>query len=142
MNQHFTSTDYQRASVKLSRGACFGPCPVYDLTIRGSGEVIYHGQWWVETIGVRRSQISPEASQTLITDLINHDFLNFHDHYDYEDCIITDLATTTITLQIGSIKKTVSRYGHPPTTPRRLLLMEDEIDRVSGATIWVGSPQD
>ena len=46
------STTQQVSAVKMSRGACFGRCPVYDLEVYNSGLIRYTGRRFVKQEGV------------------------------------------------------------------------------------------
>ena len=47
-------------SIRLERSGCFGSCPVYDVTLSGTGEVRYEGRKYVKQTGVHISQL-PQA---------------------------------------------------------------------------------
>jgi hypothetical protein len=44
--------DYENTSVTMSRGVCFGTCPVYTVTVYGNGSVFYEGRMFVEKEGI------------------------------------------------------------------------------------------
>jgi len=48
----------QDAIITLHRTMCFGTCPVYRITIYGTGEVVYQGYYFVRVKGPRTAYIS------------------------------------------------------------------------------------
>ena len=49
-----SKTTYQQnptSKITLNRGACFGSCPFYDLTIDGNGYAVFKGKKFVEKLG-------------------------------------------------------------------------------------------
>lgn len=58
--------DLRSVQFFLRRGACFGPCPVYDLQISGEGEVAYLGKNSVAVEGEQRDRVSRQAVQGLL----------------------------------------------------------------------------
>jgi len=47
-------------SVNMGRGACFGRCPIYNITIHSNGLVQYKGRSFTENIGVYEKKFSPQ----------------------------------------------------------------------------------
>jgi hypothetical protein len=45
---------------KLGRGACYGACPVYEVTIHEDGRVEYHGSKFVVTEGSAEGRVSSD----------------------------------------------------------------------------------
>jgi len=62
--------------IRLKRGGCLGPCPIYELIIHGNGEVIYNGERFVKEIGIRRGKISQSQIFTLFKYAMKLVFLN------------------------------------------------------------------
>lgn len=68
--------------MSLERTGCFGPCPVYMLTILGDGTVKYIGSLWVGVEGAREDKISPEQVAILVNQFLRHRFFELADTYD------------------------------------------------------------
>jgi hypothetical protein len=141
MNSKFTDEDYQNASVSLHRGPCFGPCPIYTVTVQGNGWISYKGEGFVQVEGKQESFIEPKAAQELILTFAIQDFFSYARNYD-EFNGMTDLPHTDLILSIGGTTKTASRYGLPPNYPKRLIFLENEIERVANVKQWVGESED
>ena len=65
---------------------------------------------------------------------------NFADHAKFYDELneCTDLLTVKMSLWIGWAITKAKRYGLPPSYPKRLLFLEEEVKRVIGAKKWIG----
>lgn len=59
------SYDIKDAFISLSKGKCLNDCPVYDLWIFKTGQVIYNGIEHVEKKGIHKMFISLEAVKHL-----------------------------------------------------------------------------
>lgn len=122
-------------TITLTRGACFGFCPVYRVSIRETGEVVYVGEQFVNVRGEQRAQIAPEALQALVARFDEIGFDNLQDEYRAP---VTDHPTYTITLERNGRVKTVTDYaGINAGMPRAVRDLEDEIDRVANTARWV-----
>jgi Domain of unknown function (DUF6438) len=122
-------------TITLTRGACFGFCPVYRVSIRETGEVVYVGEQFVNVRGEQRAQISPDAVQSLVARFDEIGFENLQDEYRAP---VSDHPTVTITLDRNGVSKTVVDYaGTGAGMPVAVRALEDEIDRVAGTAQWV-----
>jgi len=65
---HHTSTAAVQgiSSVTLRRGACFGRCPEYAITIKNDGSAEYRGFRNADPMGVYQKNIGVQAAQDLI----------------------------------------------------------------------------
>ena len=72
------ATSYPLASVELSleRTPCFGPCPVYNLTVGGDGVVTYEGIQFVESLGGRRATIAVNQVVLLVNEFLRVRFFD------------------------------------------------------------------
>lgn len=136
---HGSPTSSERGEVRigLSRGACFGMCPIYSVQIEGDGTVTYFGERFVAIEGQHKTKISPQEVDALLKQFEAAGFFSLLDEYRAE---VTDNPTITIGLQVGDRKKMVVDYvgrmaGMPPT----VTALELEIDRVAGTGIWINA---
>lgn len=122
-------------TITLTRGVCFGFCPVYRVSISADGEVIYNGEQFVNVRGEQRARISPEAVRGL---LARFDEIGFESLQDEYRAPVTDHPTHTITLTRNGRSKTVTDYaGLNAGMPRAVRDLQDEIDRVANTAQWV-----
>ena len=78
--------------ISLRKTACFGDCPVYEVSIDKEGNVTYNGIQYVLEEGIREFKLTEEELKTLNDKLSKKDFSSFKDSYDNPD--IMDLAST------------------------------------------------
>ncbi|MGG8495710.1 DUF6438 domain-containing protein [Tenacibaculum sp. TC6] len=81
--------------ISLRKTACFGDCPVYEVSIDKDGNVTYNGIQYVLEEGIREFKLTDEELKTLNDKLSKKDFSSFKDSYDNPD--VMDLASTYIT---------------------------------------------
>lgn len=125
----------QNVEIRLARGACFGFCPVYTVTITGEGAVRYEGRNHVDAVGVRTATIPPADVARLVARFDEVGFDRLQDAYRSQ---ATDLPTFTISITHNGRTKTVVDYGGVSAgMPRAVRDLEDEIDRVAGTAQWV-----
>lgn len=51
-------------------GACYGPCPIYKLTLERDGSVGYAGGWFVRELGNASAKVEPEVAEALLAALL------------------------------------------------------------------------
>lgn len=121
--------------IRLSRGACFGFCPVYEVTINGDGEVRYQGRNFVNVVGERTATISREDVARLVA---RFDAIGFNSLNDSYRANVSDLPTYRITLTRDGHTKTITDFGGVQAgMPRAVRDLEAEVDRVAGTAQWV-----
>ena len=122
-------------TITLTRGVCYGFCPVYRVSISESGEVVYSGEQFVNVRGEQRAQVSPEAVRALI---VRFDEIGFDDLQDEYRAPVSDHPTFTVTLERNGRSKTVIDYaGVNAGMPRAVRDLQDEIDRVANTAQWI-----
>jgi hypothetical protein len=126
--------------VTLERTTCLGTCPSYKLTILGDGTVKFEGRQYVRIKGKTQSKIDPGSMEALVKEFIAINFFALDDNYttirnpDGTESFVTDLPTTITALTFaGKYKKIVDYVG----APKRLMQLEDEIDRVVNSKRWI-----
>ena len=117
---------------QLDRGACFGPCPVYSLTVFADGTVIYDGTTHVKVTGRRSRVLKPPQLDQLVASFERHGFAGMAASYEKTDA--EDPPTISLTYR----GKIVNRAPGDPRTPPALLAIEDELEHLTGAEEWTG----
>jgi hypothetical protein len=121
--------------ITLTRGACFGFCPIYRVTITGDGQVTYAGERFVNVVGERRANIPRADVERLLARFDDVGFDGLRGEYRAQ---VSDLPTFTITLERNGSRKTVVDYGGVSAgMPRAVRDLQDEIDRVANTGQWV-----
>lgn len=104
------------ASISLQRTSCFGPCPIYTVTIDGRGTVTYEGERFVRVVGRHTAQIEPSAVLELLARAEQIRFFDLRDAYrvienpDGTTTMVTDLPTTIVTIAVNGRTKRVEDY--------------------------------
>ena len=78
------------AMIRLERTSCYGPCPVYTVTVDAQGVVTYDGEKFVRVIGRRTARISRSAMARLLASAERIRFFELQDSYT---ALVTDLPT-------------------------------------------------
>lgn len=118
--------------ITLSRSACFGSCPVYQVTFTLDGAALYEGIAHVEKIGTSVGNVGPDVFERLALYAERSNFMGLKDRYEAD---VTDSATATVTIQARSGEiKTVSDYGG--VGPLELWMLQQAIDGVAARVGW------
>jgi hypothetical protein len=129
--------------ISLERTACFGSCPIYTLTVDGSGLVRYEGMAFVEHVGMDSAQISPADVSALVSEAERSGFFLLADSYQQGDptCpeYFPDSPSVIASITAGeSRKRVVVDYGCTGF-PQTLAALASRIDSVTGAARWTGT---
>jgi hypothetical protein len=129
--------------ITLERGACFGTCPVYKLSIFADGRVEYDGKEFVKLKGKARGQITKAALQSLVREFENINYTRLDDEYVSEgpNCPEwwTDSPSAVTSLDWKGKKKTIRHY-HGCRGARvldQLTALENKIDQVVNTKRWI-----
>jgi len=129
--------------IKFSRGACFGACPTFALTLRGDGRLTFHGVRFTTISGQKTEQPGMGRFLDAIEVLKAHGFENFDDRYDRTSCKMaaTDHPAVDIEVRTDEISKSLHWYTGCRGLGERQALqsMVDELERVLGVSEFVGS---
>lgn len=132
------------ARISIARTECMGSCPVYDLEIRGTGQVIFHGVAFVRVRDTVIKQVSREAVARLFADFQDAGYFHWKDLYETAG---TDLATVITSVTLGPLQKQITDYGPDalfaqadPVIRIKLAFLEDRVDAVAGSDQWVRCP--
>ena len=129
--------------IKLSRGACFGACPTFDLTLQGDGRLTFNGVRFTKLSGQHSSRTSVGTFLEAIETLKAHDFESFADRYDVTTCKMaaTDHPSVEIEVRTDDMAKSVYWYtGCRGIEDRvRLERLVDDLERVLNVANFVGT---
>jgi hypothetical protein len=115
----------------LERTPCYGACPVYEVTVWGTGEVEYSGEAHVVRAGTHRWKISRRRLQRLAEAFERANYSRLEDSYTSREFSDAPGCLTSIEYEDGSYKS-VDHYHGDPAAPDALTELEDEIDRILG----------
>lgn len=130
--------------ITLKRTACFGPCPMYKLTIYADGRVVFEGQDNVKQKGKVESSITLDKIQELIAAFKQINYFNLKNNYSGADCpqIWTDHPSAITSLTMNGKSKTVTHYYGCQGLEilDKLAKLESEIDKAVNVNQWVEQP--
>ncbi len=120
--------------VSLYRQGCFGPCPIYTVSVFASGRIEFEGSAFVCAKGLQSAQIERDVANKLLGDLESAGFFALT---WTPGALIADApsATTTLVRQ-GRTHRTERNHGDPHA-PRILRRMEKVIDEIAGTARWL-----
>jgi hypothetical protein len=122
--------------ITLTRGGCYGTCCTYEIAIHGDGTVLYDGQAYVGTTGKKKLQISHASLVQLVDTFRKVDYFSLADGYLSG---VTDNPTYVTSISFDGVSKSVLDYvGREVRMPRGVSDVEAAIDRLSGASKWIG----
>jgi uncharacterized protein DUF6438 len=99
--------------IVLSEGACFGPCPIYDMTLHPDGAYILNGQKFVKDEGITEGKLTPDAWADAEKVLANANFWSLkpkQTHETLSNCQ-TDAPTAKITWRTAEGKEKTVEYN-------------------------------
>ncbi len=114
---------------------CFGECPVYTLTIRGDGSVIFDGQQFVAATGVHTSTLAPEQLQALVDAFEAADYFALRGSYSKMDA--TDASSTRTSITLNGKTKSIYYYHGDRSAPKELSDLEKAIDTIANTKQWI-----
>jgi len=130
--------------VTLLRMGCLGTCPVYQVTIRSDGSVVYEGRLNVAVKGTQKKKIDPASFDLVWAKLEEINFWNLQERYDHMVETLPDGTQGTwvsydspqkwITAIDGERQKRVlDAFG----APKGLAELETLIDSIAGTSAWI-----
>lgn len=134
----FTS-DGKNIIIHIERLPCFGRCPVYTVTVYGSGLVIYDGELSVDAKGKRIKFLDEEEISIILTEFKKADFFSLDENYAFH---ASDLPSTIIQIEIDGQNRRVWHYGGGcgskyDVAPPELCELEKQLDESVGVKNWV-----
>lgn len=111
--------------VSLSRGACFGRCPIYDFTVYESGIARFVGERFTPKLGTWIRRLSDTEMKRLRTQLEETNLWQYAPSYPSR---LSDAPLITITQYEGDAQKTVrGKDGRPAP----VLTLQDLLERMA-----------
>jgi hypothetical protein len=126
--------------ITLDRGACFGHCPIYTVTIHRDGVVDWVGMDHVKVVGKAHGQIDRGGLQQLDVAIDAIRFFERDKHGHLESArdmwICTDTSTITITVTRGTTAHTIE--DDQCHSDNELAILERLIDTIANTATWIG----
>lgn len=128
--------DWNSLRITLNRSGCYGKCPTYEVDIHGDGTVLYDGKANVRTKGKRVAKISHASLMELVDVFRKADYFSLSESYVYG---VTDNPGYVSSISFDGLSKSVLDYrGRDVGMPQDVSDVESAIDRLSGASKWIG----
>lgn len=139
-------------AITLERGACYGNCPDYRVTVHGNGLVEFdtgddhfegtdpqvHLEYNGHNVllpGRHTAHVDPALAVQLVERFRAAHFFGLKKEYVYS---ATDNPTQMLTVRIGKASKTVTDYiGTQAGMPQEVRDLEEAVDVVAGTARWV-----
>ena len=121
--------------VTLERTPCFGFCPVYTLTVHGTGTVKYEGRDFVDVKGTVTTNISRNTVAELVAAFEKADYFSLKDAYT--ERTITDAPSVLTSITVSGVTKSVEHYPGDLNAPEALTVLENTIDELVNSEQWI-----
>jgi hypothetical protein len=135
-----TSAD-SAVRITLERGPCFGTCPVYSVTLDGSGAVLFEGRRFVADTGISTGKVPPARIDSLVAELTAGGYFDFADRYRAGEpgCerYATDLPSVNTEVRAGGRSKRIEHDHGCMEAPAALTALEGRIESVAGVARWI-----
>jgi hypothetical protein len=117
--------------ISMSKGACYGTCPIYTMTIYKNGVIHFFGKRFCAMIGPRVAQLSNEQIEDLTQDISDIKFETFPDKFE---SMIADLPSTELTFyRADSSAKSI---WWNMNEPEQLLNLSTKLDSYRSTLDW------
>lgn len=125
--------------IQMERTLCYGTCPAYELTIYGSGKVVFEGKEFTAHKGTAEGEMSREKLSKLLRLIKEINFMQIPSNPECESRM-TDHPSVFLTVEIGNERNNITHYlgckGFEHE--EELYKLETAIDSLSGAKRWIG----
>lgn len=102
--------NFEFESIVVSTSVCFGTCPVLNVRVDSTGDVLFFGEYYVLPIGLYKSVITKERFKEFAARFKKANAKNLKNSYSEN---ATDQETITVSfVKDGGILKTVTDYGY------------------------------
>ncbi|MDX1666001.1 MAG: DUF6438 domain-containing protein [Saprospiraceae bacterium] len=116
--------------IVMSKGPCYGLCPVYTLTVYQNGITTFQGEEHTEKEGLHVKRLNESTMNSLRESLSGMDIWKFKDAYPGR---FPDLPSVRITFYRPNGRKTVvGKDGRPP----EIMALEEKLERIAFSENW------
>ena len=129
------------ATITIERTPCFGKCPVYRLTLRGDGTVVFEGKANTDSTGRFVGRVSPANVAALLRFANEIAYFSFADTYAMgQGCApyIADMPHVITSIALPARTKRVDADHGCAAVPPRLSELESKIDQTAESWRWTG----
>jgi Domain of unknown function (DUF6438) len=121
--------------IALRRGACFGTCPIYEVTLAADGTATWYGERFVDRLGRYHGQVDVNDVGRLGRFMQRAGFFGWDPEYLAN---VTDLPDYVLTAVADGQTKTVRQNG--VDEPPDFWVIAAVIDGLAAAIDWTADP--
>ncbi len=125
--------------IEMTKGPCYGRCPVFTLTVYEKGIVSYKGERYTDRLGTYVKRLEKEELERLLREFKNANLWQYKDAYRGR---IPDMQSVSITYYEGSRKKTVTGKEIRPNSVKWLESLLDQVAQSNTGWIQKEAPDD
>ena len=124
--------------IEMSKGPCYGRCPVFTLTVYENSIASYEGERYTDRLGTYVKKLEKGQMERLLGEFKRANVWQFRDSYRGR---IPDMQSVTITYREGNKKKTITGKEIRPNAVKWL---ETQLDQLAQSEGWIlkEAPQD
>jgi hypothetical protein len=116
--------------IEMSKGPCYGTCPVFTITVYEKGVVAYKGERHSDKLGLYVKVLKKASYQKLVNAFAQANLWQYKDVYKSQ---VPDFQTVTLTYyEEGDIKTIVGKDGRPAA----VLELEQMLDQLAAEDGW------
>ncbi len=125
-------------TIVLKRGACYGSCPVYDVSIT-TRTITFDGHHCVAALGKHTAPVEKQKVRELAKKFVADDFYSMDARYVAS---ITDSPAYRLSIAIDGKTKEVTDYvGLSAGMPRVIEELENDVDALAQTKRWIGQSE-
>lgn len=125
--------------ISMSKGACFGTCPVYSLEVYKGGYAIFYGKRNTAKKGKHSKKINEDQYKALIQAFKDSNFEAFENHYESN---IPDLPSVSISYKVDGAMKEVTGKRERPEVLHKLQFRLEEIAESKDGWTQIAAPEE
>lgn len=118
----------------LSRGACYGKCPVFEVSVMSNGTAEYVGKFNVSRMGKHAANVPPALLKTIKERAQTINYLQFSRTYPTDQNLwISDVPTTVTFVRLGDQFHKIRNNNDAPTA---LISFEQFLEQTLEGLDW------
>ncbi len=118
--------------ITMRKGACFGRCPVYIITLNQDGYSTFDGKKFADRKGLFEKTFSKEETNRVLSAFKEANLSQYQDFYESD---IPDMPTVTINYMVDSTEKEIKGKSERPEAVFKLQMMMEQLAETDDWTI-------
>ena len=117
--------------IEMSKGPCYGNCPVFTLTIYENGYASYRGERYTDRLGTYGKKLDKAQMQRLLNEFKTANLWQYRDVYVGR---IPDMQSVTISYAEAGRSKSITGKE---IRPNAIKWLESQLDQIANSDGWV-----